>query len=974
MSGSRLDAGGRVDRARPLRFRFDGKSLEGFAGDTLASALLANGMRTVARSFKLHRRRGIFGAGAEEPNALVQIGEGADATPNLKATQVELFDGLVASSVNRWPTLDWDAGALAGWFSRFLPAGFYYKTFKWPTWRVYEPLVRRAAGFGRAPDREDPDRYTQRHAHCDVLIAGAGPAGLSAALAASRRGARVILCDSDWLLGGSLMHCPAEIDGEPATRWVDHTDRELATFARVRVLRRTSVAALYDHNLAAAVENIPRLAAESPSRDPVQRLWIIRARQIVLATGALERPLPFENNDLPGVMLASAVCRYIRRFAVAPGRRLLVFTNNDEGYRAADAALAAGIEVAAIIDPRDRATAARSGNGLVRHRALVRRAIGRTELRGAEIEEIDGGGRVRVACDLLAVSGGWNPAIQLSSQRGATARFDSAQACFVSAAQRADERSAGAAAGAFGLAEALAQGWNAGLAAVEAAGGRTGDAGSAPRAAPAARQPILPLWQAQGRPERCWIDLQNDVTAADVALAARENYRSVEHMKRYTTAGLAPDQGKTGNPTASALLGVFTGRTPDAVGLTRFRPPYDPVTIGTMAGTARAEHLRPILRLPAHGRHVAAGAAFEEFSGWLRPTAYPRAGEPVDDAIARESRAVRSSVGLFDASPLGKIDVRGPDAAAFLERMFVQAIGTITEGRLRYVMMLNEQGAVIDDGVVARLAGDRFLVGTSSAGASRTAEIFEEWLQGEWPHMRVFVTALTHQWSTLTLAGPRARAVLERVSDLAQPFPPMTLRQASVAGLPARIARISFTGETSFEISVAARQSEAVWNSLLEAGAGEAIAPFGIEALMTLRIEKGFVHVGSETDGTTTPVDLGIPFERLKTADFIGRRSLRLPALRQPDRRQLVGILPDDPAHVPRPGAHVASADRAGSAGWVTSACLSPVLERGIALAVVSSGRRRMGESVTLIDEGRWARARIVAPCFFDPEGKRLDV
>jgi sarcosine oxidase subunit alpha len=978
MSGYRLAAGGRIDRARPLRFVFDGMPMEGFAGDTLASALLANGVSTVGRSFKYHRRRGLFAAGVEEPNAIVTVGSGTHATPNLKATQVALVEGLIARSVNCWPSAAFDIGAAIGLFGRFLPAGFYYKTFMRPDWHMFEPAIRRAAGLGHAPRDADPDRHEKLTAHCDVLVVGAGPAGLAAAREAMGRGLRVILADQDTELGGRLLSDGGEIDGQEAASWLAALTRELEAQEGLRILRRTTVFGYYDHNLLGAYERCAPWGNAGAGDAPAGRLWRIRARRVVLATGAFERPFAFGGNDLPGVMLASAVRSYLARWAVAPGRRAVIATNNDDAYRTALALHDAGVGIAALCDSRldvggALADAARARGIPILSGAVLRRARGRRAVEGAEIQR-QGGGRIVVDADLIAVSGGWNPAVHLFCQSGGKLVFDTARAAFLPGTSVQAERSTGAAAGDFACDAALAQGAAAGA----WAAGDTVLRLPVPRARARAETPLAPLWEVPGG-GKAWVDLLSDVTSDDVRLAARENYVSVEHLKRYTTLGMATDQGKTSNVVGLALLAEATGRDIAQVGTTRFRPPFDPVPIGAMAGRERGDFYRPRATLPMHAGHVAAGALFEDFGGWQRPAAYPRAGEDLAAAARREAAHVRAAVGIFDGSPLGKIMVEGPDAATFLDRIYVATMSTLAPGRLRYGLMLTEHGVVTDDGVCARLGPESFLVGTTSAAASRIAATLDEWLQGEWPDLRVFATPLTHQFGVVTVTGPRARATIAAAGsdiDLSRAaFPHMHWREGRIAGLPVRVMRVSFTGEASYEIQVPAGSTTELWDRLVDAGAAFGIAPFGIEALMTLRIEKGYIHVGSDSDGTTLPGDLGMAGGiARKASDFVGRRSLMRPEALRDDRHQLVGILPDDPHQPLRAGAHVVAAADGRSEGYVTSACWSPALGRPIGLGMLRRGRARMGERIVLLDEGRRRDARVVAPCFVDPAGANLHV
>ncbi len=979
MSGYRLSQGGSIDRDQPLHFRFNGKLMMGFAGDTLASALLANGVSTVARSFKYHRRRGIYAAGVEEPNAIVTIGQGERATPNLKATQVPLYDGLVATSVNCWPSVDFDFGALAGAVGRFLPAGFYYKTFMRPDWHLFEPWIRRAAGLGRAPRAGDPDRYDHAHAQCEVLIVGAGPAGLAAALAASRNGARVILADDQAEFGGRLLSDGGTIDDAPARTWLDSATAELAAAGGVTRFTRTNVFGYYDHNLLGAYEQIALPGTTSRDQRPAGRLWHIRADRVVLATGAFERPLVFGANDLPGIMLAGAVRSYVARYGVAPGKRVIVATNNDDAYRTALALLDAGIEIACVVDARSGIESAlvhavRARGVEISSGSHLGRALGSRCVTGAEIQRLGGGTR-RLDADVIAVSGGWNPAVHLFCQSGGRLAFDAQRAAFVPAASVQAERSVGACAGSLALGAALDQGSTAGYWAAK----REAAAVAVARATDIAETPLTPLWEIKGG-GKAWVDLQSDVTADDVRLAARENYVSVEHLKRYTTLGMASDQGKTSNVNGLAILAAATGRAIPSVGTTRFRPPYDPIPIGAIAGRARGALYHARLTLPMRDWHEANGAVFEDYGSWSRPAAYLRGRETLDDAIQREAGHVRLAVGIFDGSPLGKIEIEGPDAAKFIDRLYVGTMSTLAVGRVRYGLMLTEHGIITDDGVCARLGPERFLVGTTSAAASRMAAVMEEWLQGEWPDLRVFATPVTHQWGVITLTGPRARDLITALGtdiDLAKDaFPHMAWRAGKIAGVPARVFRVSFTGELSYEINVAARATPALWARIVAAGHGFDLMPFGVESLMILRIEKGYVHVGSETDGTSVPDDIGMGGAIVrKASDFIGRRSLLRAEATRADRNQLVGLIPEDGKARLQAGAHLlGDGPRDGSQGFVTSACWSPTLDHAVALGLLRRGRARKGERVIVFDEGREIRARIVEPCFIDPKGTRLDV
>lgn len=969
MSGYRLPDGGRIDRARPIRFRWAGRELTGFAGDSLASALLANGVSIVGRSFKLHRPRGLLAAGLEEPNAIVQLGVGPQSVPNLKATQIELHEGLEAAPVNVWPSADVDLLAINSLFKRFLPAAFYYKTFIWPGWRWFEPLIRRAAGLGVVPPEPDPDSYEGRYAHVDLLVVGGGAAGIAAALAGAATGASVMLVEGDGECGGGFLAGRptvdgATIDGQPAEQWLQEAIADLRHRPTVTLLTRTLAFGYYDHNLVGLCQRDPG----SPFRE---RLWRVRAGRVILATGAFERPLPFVNNDLPGVMLASAAKTYALRYGVAPGRRLVVATNNDSAYAAAFALQDAGATIVAIVDSREgeRAVVREAGARSlpVIAGAAPLKAIGRRALRAVIVAPVAASGpRRTITCDALLVSGGWNPAVHLHSQSGGSLRFDAGAQAFMPANPAQPSICVGAAAGLFASGEAIAH-------ARATVSGAPATVSAAPDVGP-----VRELTDGDASAHAVWLDYQNDVTVGDVQLAVRENYRSVEHVKRYTTLGMASDQGKTSNVAAIQILSGLLGKAPDAVGTTKFRPPFDPVTIGTLAGRNVGVELMPAARLCAHGRQVALGARMEQYGGWLRPACFAQPDESEAEAVAREVLAVRGGVGLFEASPLGKIEVKGPDAAAFLNRMYVNTLSTLRPGRCRYAIMLTEAGAVFDDGVIARRGADHFIVGTTSARAVAVADAFEEWLQCEWPQLRVLTDRVTTGWAVMNVAGRRARQVLEAVGssiDLAPgAFPHMSYREGEVGGVPARVQRVSFTGELSFEVAVPWRCGPALWDAILAAGAPLGIVPFGVEALMAMRIEKGFLHVGVDTDGTTLPQDIGLgDIVATKACDFVGRRSTIRPDGLRDDRRQLVGLEVEDGGGAIPTGAHVLPPGcDTGTDGWVTSSVLSPTLRRPVALALVRRGRARIGEPVRVWNLGEVRHARIAKPRFHDPEGARL--
>jgi sarcosine oxidase, subunit alpha len=990
----RLDAGGGVDRSRPLAFEFDGTRYEGCAGDTLASALLANGVHRVARSFKYHRPRGIFSAGSDEPIALVQLARGARTEPNARATTVELYDGLVATSQNRWPSLAFDVGAINNALARFLPAGFYYKTFMWPptprAWLRYEHFVRRAAGMGRAPAEPDPDRYEHQYAHCDVLVVGAGPAGLAAARVAAATGAHVMVCDEGSQFGGSLIGSDALIDGVTAAAWIDTTVRELAAQSDVTLLPRTTAFGCYDGNLVGLVERVSDHLAIPPAHGPRQRLWKVRTRWIVLATGAHERAIAYASNDLPGTMLAGAARTYLKRYAVRPGTRTVVFTTNDSAYSTVLALHAAGTAVAAIVDARSEpqivgtlAQRARELDLPILAQSAIVGAHGRLRVTAVDIAPLAGGAPRRLDCDLVCVSGGWNPAVHLYSQARGSLRYDDALATFVPQSSPLPVRACGAANGRFGLSEALKDGHEAGVTASGNFGASTSPPPHAESEQPGASRT---LWSvpARRRGDKCFVDLQDDVTVADIVLAAREGYTSVEHLKRYTTLGMGTDQGKTSNVLGLALLAEATGRAIPDVGTTTFRPPYTPVTLGAFPGQDCGSHVEPTRYSAMHDWHVEHGARFVTAGLWMRPHSYPRSGESPDNAAHREAKNVRTSVGMVDVSTLGKIELQGKDTAEFLNRVYINRWDTLAVGRCRYGVMLRDDGIVMDDGTTSRLSATHYLMTTTTANAVRVMQHLERLLQIDWPELDVRVSSVTEQWAAAALAGPKARAVLERIVDLDvsnAAFPFLALAECTVRGargaIPARLFRISYSGELAYEIHVPADRGRAMWEAVVAAGEPLGLTPYGTEAMSTLRIEKGHVVVGAEADGRTTADDLGMGVLVSAAKTCIGKPLLDRPALKTADRWQLVGLTALDGAVMPRAAKIIADPDHAlpnPMLGHVTSSCWSPNLAAWIALAIVAAGRARHGETLWAVSPLADAkvRVRVGPPCFIDPGGERL--
>ena len=977
MSGAwRLPAGGLIDRARPIRFTFDGQSYTGFEGDTLASALLASGVTLMGRSFKYHRPRGVLSAGVEEPNALVGVGAGGRFEPNTRATDVLIYDGLTAVSQNRWPSLGFDLGAANQLIARFIPAGFYYKTFFGGPrlWRLYEHLIRRAAGLGKPPRLADPDAFEHRAAFCDVLVVGSGPAGLAAAKAAAGAGARVILVEQDDRLGGSLLRDAAIIDGQDAIAWIASV-RAAVEAAGGRVLTRTTAAGYWDHGLVTLAQRLCE-SGQSPQGDaPVQRLWRVRARRVVLATGTIERPMLFGGNDRPGVMLSSAVRTYVRRFAVLPGQRCVILACNDDAYLTALAIAEAGGVVVAVLDTRPAAEGEIVGQVQqsipVHFAASPVRAVGGSGGVTA-LEAVIAGKALRLSCDLVAVSGGFTPVVHLHMQAGGGLDWDEASGGFVPSTVRQNQLSAGAAAGKDGLAEHLTDGWAVGIRSASLAG-----LDQAVGAAPISES-VNPDASGAGTAwdpapgvnlKTAFVDYQNDVTAADLDLAWREGYRSVEHLKRYTTLGMATDQGKTSNLLGLARLAKAEGRPMPQVGLTTFRPPYTPVTLGLLAGAAVGEHVAPQRRLPLHAAHASRDTLWQPSGYWSRPRAFPSGAESLQRAALREARAVRTTLGLTDVSSLAKFEIAGPDAAALLEIVCATTVARLAVGRGRYTFMLREDGFVVDDGTVWRLGEQRFLLTSSTGGADRMIAHISYVRKILAPGLKVTVANVQEHWAAAALAGPGARAA---IGALLQADPPrhMSAARGQVAGVSVWVLSASYSGERAFEVYAPSGEIGPVWTALAQAAEAGGGALYGLEALEFLRIEKGHIEVGAEIDGRRTPGDLGLAKMLNPRGGYVGAQGLVRPALRATDRQTLVGL--EAEGSIPE-GAMLVPMRNAPPQGHVTSAGLRLTGEGAVALGLLENGSERMGEALLAVSptRGKSAQVRVVAPHFHDPAGER---
>ncbi len=978
-------AGRGNDGSKTINFTFDGKAYQGVQGDTLASALLANGVHLMGRSFKYHRPRGVLGAGSEEPNALVTLDRGKGrVTPNIRATVLEIFEGLVTRSQNAWPNLKTDIGAFNNIFSAFFPAGFYNKTFMWPKsfWdKVYEPIIRNMAGLGPAPSEPDADVYASVYGHCETLIVGAGPAGIAAALTAAKSGGRIILVDENPVLGGSLLSVPNDkIDGLEISKWLANSIRTLQKMRNVKLMTRTTAIGYYHDNFIGLAE---RITDHIPNITPGvsrEKLHRIRAGKVILAQGAIERPLVFNGNDRPGVMLASAAQTFQSRYGVAVGNAAILFTSHDSGYAAVFDLADANIRIPIVVDVRDeipkdiRAQAKQRGIEIASG-ASISKTHGSTRINGVEIYSPSTGAKRKVNCDALLMCGGWTPSLHLWSHSKSTIKWDDEIAAYVPDMPNENAVCAGACNGDFGLLAAL-KGGN------KAAGGRKTYKVTARNFGAGTTFVSLPSYIDTSK-QKAFVDFQNDATQKDINLAVREGFASIEHVKRYTTIGMATDQGKTSNLNAMQIASNAVNKTVEQVGLTTFRPPYTPTTYGTFAGYRTGDLFEVERKTPMDGWAQEHGAVYEPVGIWRRARYFPKPGEDMDAAVARECKATRDSLGIFDASTLGKIEVVGPDAAKFMNLMYTNPWAQLGEGRCRYGLMLREDGYIYDDGVVGRLAEDRFHVTTTTGGAPRVFRHMEDYLQTEFPHLDVWLTSTTEQWAVIALNGPSARKLIEpfveNIDLSPEKFPHMAVREGTICGVETRLFRVSFSGELGFEINVPAHYGRAVWETLFEAGKKYAITPYGTETMHVLRAEKGFIIVGQDTDGTVTPGDAGMEWAvSKKKKDFVGRRSLKRPDLVASGRKQLVGLLTENPKTVLEEGAQIVADPNQSipmdMIGHVTSSYWSESLGHSIAMALVMYGFDKEGEDIYIPIEGNTHKAKIVSPMFYDPKGERLNV
>ena len=991
----RLDNIGYINRDKKISFTFNGKKYFGYEGDTLASALLANGIHLVGRSFKYHRPRGFFGAGVDEPNAKVQLYKGAKTEPNANATEVELVEGLIVKSQNCWPSVSFDFGAINNLFQKFFPAGFYYKTFMWPKsfwYKVYEPIIRKAAGLGVAPLKPDPDRYEHKYEYCDVLIAGSGPSGLASALAAAKNGARVILAEDKSRFGGSLLVDEVTIGNKKGKEWADEAISQLKSMPNVIVKNRSQVFGYYDHNMMVMFEKT-RDHIENPNKfTPRQKLWYIRAKEIVISTGSLERPLIFGNNDRPGILLSSAAKEYLKVYGVLVGRKPIIFTNNDSAYDTAIEFKKNGINPL-VVDTRTNSDSSviseaknlnidiKFSHGIANTKGYLKvnsAIIGKFNSDKSSYENLE-----EVSCDCICVSGNWTPTVHLSSQSGNKLKFNETIDAFIPSQSRQKESTIGSANGSFTLKQALEDGFNKGF---ELSNKITNK--NSKSTAPTSNE------RSYGEHDKFWcmplpknkhykrfVDFQNDVAVSDIELAVREGFRSIEHVKRYTTLGMATDQGKTSNLNGLQLVSNIEGKIVPEVGHTTFRPPYTAVTIGTIVGREVGKHYRPTRKSPMHEWHEKNNAVFVDAGLWLRPRYYKQDNESLEEAAKREANNVRKNVGVCDVTSLGKIDIKGPDTAEFLNRIYTNAWMKLPVGKARYGVMLREDGIVFDDGTTTRISENHFHMTTTTAQAVNVLAHLEYYLQVVWPELNVNVLSTTEQWAGAALAGPNSRELLSKLfpetNILNEALPFMGYKESDLFGVPARIFRISFSGELAYEINVESNYGTFMWEKIIEFGQEMNIEPYGTEALSTLRIEMGHV-AGSELDGRTIPYDVSLEGMLSKKKDFIGKRSLTREAFLNPKREKVVGVIPLDKKTTIPEGSHLVKDGNASSPnpklGHVSASCWSVEYNNPFSLAIIQDGKNRIGEKLYAVSplNNKNIAVEIVSSHYVDPKGERV--
>ena len=995
----RINSSNFIDETTRVSFKFDGKTYYGFKGDTLASALIANGIHLVARSFKYHRPRGIMTAGSEEPNAIVQInGNTAYTEPNVRATEIEIYDGLEASSQNCWPNVNFDIGGINNILSPLLPAGFYYKTFMWPAsfWEKYEYFIRKSAGLGKSPTKPDPDLYEHKYIHCDVLVIGGGISGIMAAKTAAENNYKTLLLDEKPHLGGTTIYQSSEfnkINNQYSSKWLENEISKLKNIKNLEIKTRTSVAAYHGYNFLLARENLTDHLPLNKKKDKIrQRLLKIRAKKVIAATGSIERPLIFNNNDRPGIILSSAIKKYSDYYGVVCGKENILFTNNDSAYETAISLFNKGIKINAIIDIREKVNseitnhAEKIGIKIYNSYTIVDTS-GYRRIKEVSIMKLskDGqsvtGSKIKIKCNCLGISGGWTPAVHLFTQSGGKLKFDNEDNVFIPSKYSSDQISIGSCNGEFDL-NTIIKNFNQNIKNFLGIDKTSFEDLKINSTKEILKRNIwlLPSDKAIGKCKP-FVDFQNDATAKDIKLALREGFRSIEHVKRYTTTGMGTDQGKLGNMHALGIISDTSGVKMSDLGTTTFRPPYTPLTFGTIVGRNVGEFFDIFRKTPMHDWHVDNNAEFENVGQWKRAWYYPKKGESMFDAVQRESKAARDGAGILDASTLGKIDIQGSDASEFLNRVYTNAWSKLAIGKCRYGLMLNEDGMVYDDGVTTRLDENHYIMTTTTGGAATVLGKLEDYLQTEWPELDVYLTSVTDHFATISVCGPNSKKIVKKVIpdlDLSdEEFPHMSFKNAKIDNIKCRVMRISFTGEQSYEINIQANFGKSVWEKCMEAGKEFNITPYGTETMHLLRAEKGFIIVGQDTDATLTPIDLQMDWiVSKKKYDFIGKRSLYRSDTIREDRKQLVGIVTEDPREVLEEGAQIVadvSKKPVEMLGHITSSYFSPNLNKSIALGVVKGGKNMLGKKLFIPMKNKIISVQVADPVFLDKENKRLN-
>ena len=991
----RLDQGGLINRNKKISFTFNGKKYFGYEGDTLASALLANGVHLVGRSFKYHRPRGFFGAGVDEPYAIVQMNRNNEVDPNVRATEQELFEGLEAKSVNCWPNVNFDIGAINNFLNKFFPAGFYYKTFMWPKsfwYKIYEPIIRKAAGFGAASIKHDKERYEHKYEYCDLLIAGTGPSGLASAYAAAKNGAKVILAEDKSRYGGSLLTSEVTIGNQSGQEWAEQIISELKSMPNVIVKNRSQVFGYYDHNMLVMSERVSDHLPKTDKYTPKQRLWYIRAEEVVISSGSIERPLVFGNNDAPGVMLSSAAKEYLKIYGVLVGKKPIIFTNNDSGYETAIEFKKNGVDPIVLDTRKDPNSEiikeAKELNINIKFSYVVVAAKGYKKVKSADIAKISDDKKVlsnieNIKCDCICVSGFWTPTIHLASQSGNKTKFNEEIDAFVPSHSKQKETTLGSANGIFTLEETLKTSFEKGSELSKQITNKENKI-SIPTVVEKKSSKHDKFWCVplpEGKNYKRFLDFQNDVAVSDIQLALREGYRSIEHVKRYTTLGMATDQGKTSNLNGLQIVSEVENKVVPQVGHTTFRPPYTPVTIGAIVGREVGKHSKPTRKSPMHYWHEKNNAVFVDAGVWLRPRYYKRGNENLFEASKREAKNVRQNVGVCDVTTLGKIDIKGPDSAEFLNRVYTNAWLKLPVGKARYGVMLREDGIVMDDGTTTRISENHYHMTTTTAQAPNVLSHLEYYLQLVWPELNVNVVSSTEQWAGAAIAGPKSRDVLQKlfpdldVSNEGLPF--MGYIEGNLFGVNAKIFRISFSGELAYEVNVESDNGNYMWEKIIEIGKEFNIQPYGTEALSTLRIEMGHV-AGSELDGRTIPYDNSLEGLVSKKKDFIGKRSLSKKAYVEPDRQKVVGVVPlDKKTSIPE-GSYIVKDAKAKlpnpKLGHVSASCWSVEYDNPFSLAIIKDGKNMIGQKLFAMSplKNKTIPVEIVSSHYVDPKGERV--